>query len=490
MLYIFPSIRKGQGLHPGKKPSKQRDWYKVEVETLRGLGLFALLVLLSAAGFAGYRVWEQHSLKREASRVIDEARVLFQQLSGERTLDSFRPEYEEAWSGIEQARTFFAEGRHRDSLARGQRSRDMLLSLLDAARNRRESGEAQFVAVQGRVELRRGERGEWEPARSRLMLRPGDYVKTAGNGSAEIMFVDGTLYNVRPNTLFVVGSSESIGGAASEQSIQLEYGWINLNTAQRPSTVATPQAEARVEDDTEAEVTYDGQSNAGTFATFRGAMEVAAGGERRRVEALQSVSQGPDGLSETRIVPGSPDLVRPGDNEDIDLDRQRELVLAWGQVEGAERYALQISRSRLFVDNLIDVENRQNTQARLGLQGEGSFLWRVAAIGQDSSKGPWSPPARFRVASLRGPAGGGSREPPRLEIESVQSYGSIFIVSGSTEPGASVWINGESVPVDAEGSFTKTIQLGQQGWSFIETRAADARGNEATRRKRVFVESL
>ena len=59
-----------------------------------------------------------------------------------------------------------------------------------------------------------------------------------------------------------------------------------------------------------------------------------------------------------------------------------------------------------------------------------------------------------------------------------------------TEPGADVEVNGESVAVAADGSFTKTVQLGREGWSFVEIRARDASGNETLRRQRVFVESL
>ena len=64
---------------------------------------------------------------------------------------------------------------------------------------------------------------------------------------------------------------------------------------------------------------------------------------------------------------------------------------------GAGRYALQVSRNRLFVDNIIDVEDRTTTSAKLGLRGEGHFLWRVAAIDSSGEQGPWSPPRKFRV---------------------------------------------------------------------------------------------
>jgi hypothetical protein len=79
--------------------------------------------------------------------------------------------------------------------------------------------------------------------------------------------------------------------------------------------------------------------------------------------------------------------------------------------------------------------------------------------------------------------------PPELEIEEAVGYGSIFIVEGRTEAGATVEVNGEAVQVNADGSFTKTIQLVGEGWSFIEVRARDAWGNTVDRRRRVYIDS-
>ena len=58
----------------------------------------------------------------------------------------------------------------------------------------------------------------------------------------------------------------------------------------------------------------------------------------------------------------------------------------------------------------------------------------------------------------------------------VKTYGSIFIVAGRSEPGAQVEVNGEQVKIDADGAFTKTVQLTKEGWSIIEIRARDALG--------------
>ena len=459
------------------------------METLRGSAILLLLAVLGLGGYFAYQYWERHALRIEAGQIIDQASALYQQVRRE-SGGAAETELASAFGSLERARSLYSEVRYREARERARESRDILLSLLDASKNRRESGEARFIAVQGRVEYRRGDRGEWEPAEGRGLLRTGDYVKTSDNGSAEIMFDDGTLYTVRPNTLFLV--SRGTGSSAGEQTIELQYGWLNLNTARRPSKIATPQAQAQVADDSEAVVSYDEGRHAASFTTYRGAMDVAgAGGETRRVEALQTVSQEGALLSAVKPLPPPPDLVSPDENADVDFDGERQLRLAWEPVPGAASYALQISRNRLFVDNVIDVANRRTPHATLGLQGEGTFLWRVAAVNEDELTGPWSEGRRFRVASRKGAGGAGAdHEPPQLEIEGVQSYGSIFIVRGQTEAGASVWVNGESVAVEANGSFTKTTQLAQQGWDFIEVRAADAWGNEATRRQRVFVENL
>jgi hypothetical protein len=458
------------------------------VDTLRGWGVFALLVALAGAGWVSFQVWERYAIRRQAAQAIDSAGALFQRARTAGELTGAESEYDAAWEGLEQARALFASSRYEESLARATRSREMLLSLFNVSRQGAGGGEAQFIVVEGRVEYRRGDRDAWEPARMRVMLQPGDYVKTAANGSAEIMFRDGTLYTVRPDTLFLV--SGTAGGRGGQRTVELQYGWIDLNTAQASSKVATPQAEAVVADQSEAAVSYDGGRRQGSFTAYRGGMQVAAGSEVRELGALQTLSQAQGKLSAVQTLPPPPTLYNPADNADVDFARVKRLRLVWEAVAGGSRYALQVSRNRLFVDNVIDVDDRQRPEATLGVQGEGAFLWRVAAINGDNLRGAWSPPGRFRIASFETTDTGTDSEPPVLEIQQIQSYGPIFIVNGRTEPGAAVLVNGESVTVEADGSFTKTIQLTQAGWGFLEVTATDTAGNPATSRNRVFVENL
>jgi len=79
--------------------------------------------------------------------------------------------------------------------------------------------------------------------------------------------------------------------------------------------------------------------------------------------------------------------------------------------------------------------------------------------------------------------------PPTLDLDDVKTYGSIFFVAGRSDPGARIEVNGEQVKTGVDGSFNKPVQLTKEGWNIIEVHARDAWGNEAVRRKRVFVEN-
>jgi hypothetical protein len=483
---------------PARKPIRTRkDWYSISVDTLRGWFFLLLIAAALVAAYMGYRVWERRALERNSRLTIEDDQRLLARVRDDAKAGEFKNEYEAASQSLQEARGDYAQGHFRPALAEAVTSHKLLQSILDGVALASSGGQAQFVSLQGEVEYKRSDGGSWEEARCRLPLRAGDYVRTGDGGSAEIVFVDGTLYTVRSNTQFVIssvgspagGGPDSAAGAAGDQTIQMEYGWVNLNTASRPSQVKTPGAVARVRQDSEAYVTYDRDGKRGRFGALRGGIELAAkGGLTREVGELQQVVQTGDLLSPAQKLPAPPEPLEPADNRELDLDRSSSLVLSWNTVPGSPRYALQVSRNHLFVDNLVSVENRARPRATLGLRGEGTFFWRVAAFGRDGNEGPWSRPRKFRVASFKT---GGDRPnaPPEVELVDVKSYGSIFIVAGRCTPGARLEINGEQADVAVDGSFKKTVQFNKEGWSYVEIRARDRWGSETVRRRRVLVES-
>ncbi len=239
-----------------RRKQRRIQWYTLSLDTLRGWAVALIVTGLGVGAYFGFRVLERHYLEGEIARVVEQAEELRTALRGEPGISAYQSEYETARGDLDEAQKQLARGELGEALKSAERSRTLLDSIFDALRHSKTQGEARLIAVRGDVEFRRGERGTWQSARSRIVLNAGDYLKTSSKGSAEIMTVDGTIYTVRADTVILVGETRSVGGATRER-INLEFGWIDLNTSHSASTVTTPGAEARVREDSSALVSYD-----------------------------------------------------------------------------------------------------------------------------------------------------------------------------------------------------------------------------------------
>lgn len=382
--------------------ARRKYWYKISVDAIRGWTAFLTLAVLAVAGVYGYRLLTRHLLDRQAVMAMEEADELVVRLRNEKNLSLHQDKYDGALASLVEARDLHTQGQLARSLLSAQRSRSLLVSIVDSLRHRKAAGEAQVVSARGRVDIRRGDRGEWQPARSNMVVFAGDYIKTSDNASAEVMMVDGTLFTVSPGTVVLVDRSRAMMGLRAERTLALESGWVNLSTSGAGSRVTTPRAEARVEQRSEAVVAFDESTREGRFAAYRGQMRVAAeDGATRDVGELEQVVQRGERLSVPKKIPDAPLVIAPRDNFEVELARDR-LALKWKAVAGAASYDLQVSHNRLFVENIIEAENRPRTSATLGLKRPGSYVWRVAARDRDGEKGPWSPTYRFRVVAEGG----------------------------------------------------------------------------------------
>lgn len=466
----------------------KRDWYSVSVKSIQRWLTFLVLVVLLAVAYTLYRHWEEVAQQQEAIQVIETASRLLRQVEQRESLDGIAAEHAAARDSLEGARSFYAENDFAKALANAKRSRVVLESILQIGRP--QGGTIRFVNVRGEVLYRRGEQGTWRRARPQDSINPSDWVKTA-DGSAELMFADGTLYTLRRDTMVHLGGARAVGDSVTKRSTDIVFGRVELNTSKHGSTVKTPRSEAEVGSESEALVAYDEDSRHGQFVAYGGGMEVRSeSGESRRLSALQKVEQRGAELSSTESLPEPPRLLGPGDNSMIDADEKETVRLSWERVGGAARYAIQVSDSRLFRTTIIEDEGRRKNSATLGIQGEGSFYWKVAAQTGDGLRGPWSEIRTFRVASQRGLGSLSDTTPPALELRDAQPMGSLVLISGRTEPGASVTVNEEPISVKLDGTFSKTIQMTQVGWNFITVVATDAAGNERPIRTRVFIEDL
>lgn len=467
-------------------------WYSVSVDTVRRLLAVIALLLVVVASYLGYLRWQRVTLDERASQALQDVRRLVRQVEQREDYAELRREHGRAWTLFDEATEAYGRGELQVAFDKGKRSGAVLETLMEAGLQSGTESPIRMLSLHGGVEYRKGDRGTWKRARSQVSLHPGDWVKTSADGSAEILFLDGSVFTLRQNTMVHLGDLQSTGpGRGDERVTDVVIGAVELRTSAAAGALNTPRSTARVDSRSQALVSFDEDRDLGRFAAYRGTVRVTSeNGQERELSALQQVEQRGVLLSELRPLPAAPELIAPHGDQEYDLDQHEELRLAWRPVTSATAYALRVSASPLFASNIIDDRDRRRTSATVGIRGEGSFFWQVAALGLGGLAGPWSETRTFRVVAHGGGDSEEDRTPPQLEIIEVRPYGAKVLVSGRTEPGARVEINGNNVAVQADGSFSLTIQPAREGLESVEIVATDTWGNETRKRQEVFIEAF
>jgi len=68
--------------------------------------------------------------------------------------------------------------------------------------------------------------------------------------------------------------------------------------------------------------------------------------------------------------------------------------------------------------------------------------------------------------------------------------GNIVIITGKTEPGVRVEIEGQWAPVSADGSFSLSVTAEDDGLIDMRVSAVDTSGNRTETKQRVFIETM
>jgi Glucodextranase, domain B/FecR protein len=472
------------------RSSIQIDWYVIKLTNIRRI--IAIVITGAVAAGLVFLAYQRLNLPPEgrARKAIEAAELAESKAETQVLPQNLRRELGQASAQLEMARESYLADRWSMAEAEADNARLRFLALAGSG-TRQLAGVGEFFSLEGRVQLQRAGQSEWDNAQPRTPVFNGDFIRSGRDGSAEILFTDGSLYRIAPNSLLEIqhkSESENSSG-----TVKMRIGRIHVMTAGSTSTVTTDTTETEIAGDSRVEVDVDeGADGATRVAAFDGGARVRGndGSEVVLASRQQVEASNAGGLSSTRAIPNPPLLLSPQNNTSVDMKKETVITLEWRGRAEDQAVHLQVSRSRQFVEEAMEVESRdiRGDSARLKVIAPGTYFWRAALVGENDVESEWSQVRRMRIYSSLQRAILADRIAPQLTLLPTQQLGAMFIVQGRTESVAAVTVNGESAVTDADGHFRKMIEIPREGWNNIEVLATDPAGNETKRTERVFVE--
>jgi hypothetical protein len=354
--------------------------------------------------------------------------------------------------------------------------------------------EAHFVNLDGTVRVKKGQSLQWIRADYNTSLEKGDFVQTANDGVARIIFADGTNYVVKPDSLIVVEESrEDPVTKATRVAVQVTSGAVDLSTGKfevpgSTSEVSFENAVASLSEESHAVVRNDPAKNTHEFTVDSGQADVRRGSTTVRLGQYEQVVFAAEkpGLEHRQVI-APPALTEPI-NMALTVSKDPKTTpvdFAWTQAQGAVAYHLQISPSAMFSNFVVDKEVSGKTSAEVMGLDEGTYYWAVSSIDAKGIESQPSSPNRFNLVQQ---AESGNKA--FLEITRIIQHGRVVEVVGRAEPGSSVIVNNEQVfSISADGTFRHfTSPLARSGENQITITAQDRKGDTNTIRKSIVIE--
>jgi hypothetical protein len=350
---------------------------------------------------------------------------------------------------------------------------------------------ARFERIDGSVQVKRAGTLEWLTATRAVVLRQNDLVRTGSGATAEIHFADGSVFNVRPDSLITIEeSSQNPLSRQQRTALSIQSGEANFTTAPRnvpgSTTISTPTVRTTAERETAGSIQV-AESGATGVRIFRGQGEAQTrGGQRIALASNQGVNVDAGGAAGATVnLPTVPALTAPPNQTEVaypDL-AQGVTLLVWNAVAGASGYRVMVDFSPGFARPLYDRQGVRATQMELRALDAGSYYWKVAAVDASGVEGGFSDLWRFTLTK----APQSAAPPPPLVLETAELKGNILHLQGRTEAGSRVTLNDERLEVQPDGTFNEFVTFDGGPGATVVVRAVSPRGGTSEQRRRVTV---
>jgi hypothetical protein len=355
-------------------------------------------------------------------------------------------------------------------------------ALARAIEQRDAAAEALLSDRQGSVEGQRPQDLVWTDRALNDILIEEEKVRTLSRSTAQITFRDDSRLRLNANSQALIQRMRVDPLSREEEAkvslIEGDFYALLAGKSQRKNfELEVPEVETQI-DSTNFWVRRDDSGS--KFTNYdEGVLQVSAQGESvdlGRNEATL-VRSGAPPSDKIEVLP-PPALLAPQDDA---VAFNAAVELAWSPVSDAAGY---------WVEVAYDPGFRRMVQSRWGLTEDrydagaldiGAYYWRVAALDKFGLPGERTDAWRFYVQT--------DVTPPYLSIGGPEE-GAILRetpirLQGESEPGATLELNGEPVPIDPDGLFDLPYRP-SPGLNTVSMQARDAADN-TTERQRAFV---
>ena len=285
-----------------------------------------------------------------------------------------------------------------------------------------------------------------------MTLNKADLVRTGTGSSAEIRFLNGVVFHVRPDSVFVIEDSfEDPASKLRRTAVKIQSGEVNFQVPSRnvpgsATMISTPTLRTTADDEAARQRERDPRRR----VRGPGVRGPGPGGDRDRraghPERERGVERGCPGQGRTQGGPARDPVPRgpapPGGHRLRQPARRHHPALLEGRRRALSPTTWWWERRRPISKPEVELKNWQPLSMELRGLDVGPHYWRVAAVGKDGAAGAFSETSRFTIAQ------GPSKAPTPLSLEPM-------VPKGSAGPGEGTApsrerpspVNGQSIDV-------------------------------------------
>jgi len=350
--------------------------------------------------------------------------------------------------------------------------------------------QAHFTALDGTVRVKKGNGNSWVGADYNIPLEKGDVVQTGSEGMAKVVFNDGTSYTVKQDSLIVIEENSANDQQQTNVAVAVSTGTVDLSTATysqgSKSQVIVAGATASLAPESTAQVHNDPKADQHEILMKKGAGEVTRNGETVQLANWEKVSfQAAQPHMEKAKGTGPPTPISPANMAPIFTSDEatKDVEFSWTPMANATAYRLRISRNPYFSSTLVD--KKVNTaDVTVTSLGEGAYYWVVQSYEASGKESVESEKNRFTIIPK-----GKQKEAIDLDLDPFIQHGHVIEVTGKTQQGARVMVNGREVPmISSDGTFHYFTPPLATGEAVITVTAQTAQGGVNTQQKKIIIQ--